>query len=300
MKKIAITFPIFNGLDFTKKCLQRIYDLISESPSIHDTIRVIITDDGSTDGSSEWIKNNFPDVILQYGDGNLWWSGGINKAVDYILAHNDIGYMLLWNSDVIAGDNYFSNLVKISTEIDNNTIILSKVYFLDKPEILISMGGVFNPKNGKYFLRGYGEKDSNKYSEILPADWFGGMGTLIHRDILQKVGHFDAVNFPQYHGDSDFGLRAKKMGIKLFVRPDLKIYNDKTFTGYSNNSSLKVFIRSLYSLKSNHNIKKEIAFYRKHATSPLAYMQICKHYFRHIGGFIKWKILNIFGKQRKL
>jgi GT2 family glycosyltransferase len=125
------------------------------------------------------------------------------------------------------------------------------------------------------------------------------MGTSIHKSVFSKIGYFDEINFPQYHGDADYGLRAKEAGYTLTVYPELKIWNDRDNTGYSNDKSFAFFIKSLTSKKSNKNIYRDYLFYRKHCKTPRAYLALIRKYFYHIGGFVKWKFLGFLGLKRK-
>jgi GT2 family glycosyltransferase len=106
------------------------------------------------------------------------------------------------------------------------------------------------------------------------------------------------VNFPQYHGDSDFTYRAKLAGFRLLVYPQLKIWNDITNTGLEHKGSFSMLMRSLKHVKSYYNIRIDIKFYRKFARSPLAYTELVVKYGRLIGGFFKWKALNALGIQK--
>ena len=297
---VALVFPVFNALEYTKKCLEDIYSKFDKKPNETLPLDIIITDDNSSDGSYIWIKENYPHVYLQKGDGNLWWSGGVNKGIEY--AFKDLGsqYILLWNNDITPAEDYFKNLFAIINANPDLDLICSKVYQLDKEkDTVLSLGGIFDPKTGTQRLYGWKMKDNEDLMKPREADWFGGMGTLINKKVFDKIGLFDQKNFPQYHGDADFGLRATKAGFKLIARPELKIWNDRTNTGLSNDKSFKIFIRSLFTLKSNFNLYRDILFYRRHATSIKAYRHLLIKYYRHIGGFIKWKTLALFGKTRQ-
>ena len=298
MMKIALIFPIHNKLEYTKKGLTDIYSCFQPETPDSIPIDIVITDDGSTDGSYDWIKTNYPKIHLVKGDGSLWWSGGINKAVGYVLEKLEAEYILLWNNDIRPENRYFENLFKILADNEPETIICSKIYIENKNNFVLSLGGIFNPKTGKYALNGYGAKDDLSDNKPVEVDWFPGMGTCISRKIFTILGLFDEKNFPQYHGDSDFGLRARKEGFKIIAYPQLRIWNDRSNTGYSNNASFKTFIRSMFTLKSNFNISKDIRFYRRHAAGIFAYRFLIKKYFRHIGGYFKWSILQIFGFRR--
>lgn len=297
MKKVSVLIPIFNKLEYTKKGLMWLYDAIHAYPLSNINVEVIVTDDGSTDGSKEWIEKNYPLVHIQTGNGDLWWSGGINKGVKYALYSLKSDYVITWNNDIKPGTDYFKNLEKILETTGENIITGSVIYLLNTNTIL-STGGFFNDKNGKYGLRSWGVEDKGQFLNTMETDWLSGMGAVIHKSVFDKIGYFDEKNFPQYHGDSDFCLRAKKAGFKIQTHPKLKIWNDRENTGIVIANSIKELMQSLCTLKSNNNIKKDILFYKRHATSICAYQVLFKKYFKHIFGFIKWKILGIFNVKR--
>ena len=291
---ISIIIPVFNGINFTKVCLKSLYDLICSSEILGTEFNVIVVDDGSKDGTARWIRDNYPSVHLLYGDGSLWWSGGINMGVNYALNELEADYILWWNNDIKPADDYLIQAVRLIKENDNDVIIGSKVFSFEK-DMIWGMGGRFNPVNGNRYMYGGQQMDSDAFRIPFEADWLPGMGTIIHRNVFDKVGFLDEKNFPQYHGDSDFTYRAKKMGFKLMAFPELVIYNDTSNTGLIHEGSFSNLYKSLTSIKSNFNIKKDFAFYRKHAISPFAYFSLIKKNFFYIGGFYKWKFLNYLG-----
>jgi GT2 family glycosyltransferase len=291
---ISIVIPVFNGLSFTKTCLKSLHELIA-APELSGTeFKVIVVDDGSKDGTAIWITENFPSVHLLYGNGNLWWSGGINMGTSYALRELNSDYILWWNNDIKPADNYFLQAARLIKENDDEILIGSKIYILNS-NIIWGMGGRFDPVNGSRYMCGGLQVDSDAFRKPFEVDWFPGMGTIIHRKVFERIGMLDDKNFPQYHGDSDFTYRAKIAGFKLIAFPELVIYNDNTNTGLIHRGSFRNLYKSLTSIKSNFNIKKELSFYRKHARSPYAYYYVAKRNFLYIGGFFKWKFLNFFG-----
>lgn len=293
-KNLSIITPVYNNLFYTQQCLKSLYDLEPSWNSPDYNIDIVIVDDGSTDGTSDWIKENYPKVHIVYGDGNLWWSGGINKGVKYALDELNADYTLWWNNDVVPKDNYFPILFKILKQNSNDVIIGSAIKFKVR-NTGYGLGGIFNPVNG---YRGYIRKkelDKDTLQIPIEVDWLPGMGTTIHRCVYEKIGYCDEVLFPQYHGDSDFTLRAKKVGFKLLVFPELIIFNDNSNTGIMHEGSFYKFYKTLTSIRSNYNIKKNILFYVKHSTSKRAYLFVFMQYFGYIGGFFKWKFLSLFG-----
>lgn len=301
MTNVAIVIPVHNSLEYTQECLEILRNQKKSRFFVQNEISIIISDDGSTDGTSEWINENFPEVIVLKGNGNLWWSGGMNLCIQFAIDKLSSEFILLWENDIIPINNYFNNLQTIMEKWDRKSIICSKVYYRIHPQIIFSAGGTFNPRNGSRSLIGRQEVDGPQYNKISEVDWFLGQGDLIHRSVFNKIGLFDEINFPQYYGDMDFALRAKNAGFHNIVYPNLQLLNDTQTTGISHikNKTLKQFINSLLSIKSNTNLVKDLKFNKIHTTSILSYKFILKKYTIYTASFIKWKILGYFGIFRK-
>ena len=297
MLSLAIVFPVFNGLQYTQKGLHSLF-LKQNIDHLNAKIFVVIVDDGSTDKTSNWIMDNYPQVKLLKGNGYLWWSGGINMAVKYAIDQLNCEYIVWWNNDILASSDYFKILINLLNSNDTNTIIGSKIYHAHQKNVIWSMGGLFDAKSGRKSMIGSAETDSKIYQEITECDWLPGMGTITHKSVYRQIGMLDAINFPQYHGDSDFTFRAKKAGYKIVVDPSLKIYNDTLHSGIRHRESSRRLIQSLFSIKSNYNINKDYLFYKMHSESIFAYSILIIKYTKYIGGFIKWKILGTIGIKR--
>jgi GT2 family glycosyltransferase len=292
MESVAVLIPVFNALEYTKNAILNIKEGIKDCKWVLNTnFHIVIIDDGSTDGTSEWINTHSPDVHVCKGDGNLWWSGGINKGASYAIETLNCTYILLWNNDITSNADYFKNLEDIIEKFPKNYVFGSKILIKNTNKVWF-MGGIFNPTSGKKYMIGLNQTDSEPYKKITACDWITGMGTVVHKSVIKKIGYWDEQKFPQYHGDVDFTYRATVAGYKLFIYPNLIIYNDITNTGIYHTSTLKSLKKSLTSIKSDFCLKKDLLFYKKHSKSIFAYKALFIKYFKYIGGFIKhiiWK-----------
>lgn len=296
---VSVIIPVFNGLSFTRKSLANLAMHRQKTNVGHFKLEIIVVDDGSTDGTTKWISDNYSEVHLLDGDGSLWWSGGINKGVNYALKHLLSEYVLWWNNDIHCEDDYFTNLFSLLEANPSGNLLGSKILRLHDKRVW-GMGGRFDPRSGKKYMVGERQPDGLEYQKPIEVDWFPGMGTCIHRSVFDSVGLLDEENFPQYHGDSDFTFRARKAGYKLIAHPDLVIYNDVSNTGIQHNNDFRRLYQSLTGIKSNYNIRKNILFLRKHSASSRAYLPLMKKYYNYIGGFLKWKALNGLGIKKRL
>ncbi len=294
MVNIALIIPVFNNIKYTRKCLEDLSSRLKEDSLKNTGIHIVVVDDGSTDGTGKFISQNYPEVILLKGDGNLWWSGSVNMGMKYALDRGDFfDYVLWWNNDIINKDDYFVQLDDVLHK-KSYEILGSKICRLHQPDIIWSMGGVFNNRNGVKYMIGNGATDGPDYSKQLSVDWLTGMGTLVHLSVIKKIGLLDNVNFPQYHGDSEYTYRARKNNLSVVIEPKLVLYNDTSNTGIKKKDSFKDLINMMTSIRSNYHIGKDFKFYWKYARSPLAYIFLVKRYGKLIGGFFKWKIVSTF------
>ncbi len=294
---ISIIIPVHNNLRHTSNCLNTLFGMLLAN-DLTERVHIIVIDDGSSDNTAEWIKEHYPQTIVLFGDGTLWWSGAINIGTTFALQKLNSEYVVWWNNDISPSSDYLVNLMQI---IDSNGVYIggSKIYYADEPNKIWSMGGIFNTRNGNKYMIGMNEIDRDQYNEAIQVDWLPGMGTFIHKSVFDKIGYVDNKNFPQYHGDSDFTFMANLAEYKIMVYPELKIWNDKSNSGLMHQNSTKLLIRSLTDIKSNYHILKDIRFYQRYATSIFAYQTIVHKYCYYIGGFIKWKFLNLIGLSKK-
>jgi GT2 family glycosyltransferase len=216
--RVSIVTPIFNGIADT------VAYLASLEAVHYPNFEVIIVDDGSSDGSSQIIADAFPAVRVLRGDGNLWWSGSTNFGIEDALSRGT-DFVLTMNNDVKVAPDFLDALVVCAQE-NPDAIVGGKIYFMAEPDRIWSAGGVLRWASGKTFgMRGHGERDSEAYRHRREVDFFTGMCVLIPAPVFSRIGHFDAAHFPQYHGDSEFTLRARKAGIRLVFEPQAKVWN---------------------------------------------------------------------------
>ncbi len=251
--KVSILIPVYNRIEITKKGISQIFLSLSQL-HISDIYEVIVIDDGSTDGTSDWIKQKYPQTIILYGDGNLWWSGAINVGAKYAKEHGAT-HLLLWNDDVKPRNDYFKNLLDL---LDSDDIIYGST--------------ILDINTGEYWFRGchYSYKFGfTKHVREIPSKWsincLTGMGTCLPISIIDDIGYWDNKNFPQYYGDVDYTLRAFEAGYRIIVNDNLVLYNDTRASSFNQEKSIKKYWRSMFITQSRYNLHKDILFNTKHA-----------------------------------
>ncbi len=272
---IYIIIPIHNGLNHTKTCLADIETLQ------YKNVRTIVVDDGSSDGSASFIKSHYPDIILLKGDGELWWSGAVNRGIAHALNNNG-EYICLLNNDNRLEADFLDNLLRTAIE-KKVDCVCSKVLIQNSRTVFFG-GGTINALGELKMRQGLDSPEFNSLQETL---WTGGMGVLFTAGIFESIGLFDEKNFPQYFGDADFSFRLRKNGFKILYEPTSVVFNDIQNTGhcYSSGKIIDLF-RTLFSKKSHLNTIISAKFYFKHSpwTAPLI---LVKRIIRIFGGYVK-------------
>jgi GT2 family glycosyltransferase len=199
-KKIAVLITCHNRRTKTILCLDNLYS--SNGLKVSFTIDVFLVDDGSTDGTSESIKENFPQVHLIKGNGELFWNRGMHLAWQSAISSGKLFDYFLWlNDDTMLDPNAILHLIP-----KNNDVIVTgstRSKFIDT----ITYGG-FDSKSKLILPNG----------EFQPCESFNGNVVLVPYNVYKIVGNLDPI-FQHAIGDIDYGYRARKAGIKLLVAP---------------------------------------------------------------------------------
>lgn len=201
-ESVYLIIPVHNRRIVTLNCLERLNKLDS-----FEKFSVVVIDDGSTDGTSKIIENKYPDVVLLYGDGTLWWTGAIELGMKYAV-DRDADFIVWLNDDCLIESKTIEDLVNF-VRCNSETIVGCIGYELSAPT-KIAFGG----KKRKIFNY---EIINPSQQEIYPCDLLSGNLVCLPAKIIEDIGYPDADKCPHYGGDSHFLIRARKAGYSIFV-----------------------------------------------------------------------------------
>jgi GT2 family glycosyltransferase len=201
MNIIAVLITCHNRKEKTLSCLTALFNCILPDGYTFD---VFLVDDGSTDGTSNAVKEKFPQVNIIQGNGNLFWNRGMHLAWTIAAKTNDYNYYLWLNDDTCLYPNAIEELVTYCVSMNNNALISSTL------QSSISGIATYGGQKGRLLV------PNGKLQE---CETVNGNCILIPRVIFQKVGNLDYV-FRHAIGDLDYGYRVGKAGFKLYIAPD--------------------------------------------------------------------------------
>lgn len=255
--QVNVLIPVHNRIDITLECLGYL------AKQTYKDIKIIVVDDGSTDGTFERIKEKYPDVAVLRGDGNLWWTGAMHMGVEFILQYAKEGdFVLSLNNDTAFDSDFVESLVRMSVEC-GRAIVGPLQMDYNRQNILdcgVWLDWVRYHYDVKTSLPENEKESCNEHVNVLQ-----GRGMLVPVEVFRKIGNFNKDRFPHYISDYDFTMRAFNAGIKLILSYRSVIYNRTDITGISIEDrplTLREAYTIFFSRKSASNIIDHINFIR--------------------------------------
>ncbi len=240
----AIVILNWNGLHHLQRFLGSV---VKNSPQWAD---LVVADNGSSDGSIEWVEENFDSVRIIKLDQNYGYAEGYNKALEQV----DSEFFVLLNSDVQTPEGWLEPLIEQLKQDDNIAALAPKILSLDEPTRFEYAGaaGGFIDFLGYPFCRGRIletiEYDHGQYNNSEQVFWASGACMLVRADIFRKAGGFDG-DFFAHMEEIDLCWRMQAMGYKIVSSCESAIYHlgggtlpqntpRKLYLNYRNNLSM--------------------------------------------------------------
>lgn len=221
MKPVAVIILNWNGEKLLREFLPSV--VANTDTSIAD---VIVADNGSTDGSRELLRKEFPQVKLLEFDENLGFAGGYNRA----LRETGYRYTLLLNSDVETPAGWLTPLHNFMEAHPDAAACQPKILSYKQKEKFEYAGaaGGFIDRNGYPYCRGRifdtVEDDNGQYDIPVEVFWATGAALMVRTDLYEKAGGLDERFFAHME-EIDLCWRLLLMGHTLWCVPASHVYH---------------------------------------------------------------------------
>ena len=250
---IHIIIPVHNRLDHTIKiinCLRK--------QTIRNKLKIIVVNDGSTDGTDIWLKKQ-TDIETLNGNGNLLWAGAVNLAIKNLLKkYQQNDWLLLINNDVEIKNDYVENLYLIAK---NNFPAAVGSIVKNSNEELISIGAKIFPNTfevKEIFRDDYIFKNLVILRNI---DVLSGRGVLYPFKSIVEVNGLRPRIIPHYFADYDLSLRVNKMGYDLLISMRAAVYTNEDFNLINEKRKKEKKFFRLFARKSSSLIYSKFFFW---------------------------------------
>ena len=223
--KTTIIIPNYNGLSFMEPCFESL-----KEQTVRD-FKVLVVDNGSTDGSVEWLKEHrVPSIFLKENTG---FSGAVNTGIRAA----DTPYVLLLNNDTRVEPGFVAAMERAMDQSPQIFSVSSRMIQMYHPELLDDAGDMYSILGWAY-QRGVG-RSVNLYQKSCRVFSACAGAAIYRRAVFDEIGLFDELHFA-YLEDIDVGWRAKLYGYDNVYCPDAAVYHVGSGTSGSRYNSFKV------------------------------------------------------------
>lgn len=211
----SLVIPNWNGRDLLERFLPTWLAAIENHPGSE----IIVVDNGSEDGSAQWLAATFPQVRVLALKENRGFGGGSNAG--FRAAQNDI--VVLLNSDMRVEPDFLAPLLAGFT--DAAVFAVSCQIFLGDPSKRREETGLTEGRWQEGMLR-VGHREDAAVNTLFPCLYGGGGSCAFDRGKFLALGGFDELLAPFYLEDTDLGFMAWKRGWKVLYQPASVVHHE--------------------------------------------------------------------------
>ena len=259
----AVVILNWNGLKMLRQYLPTLVERTRDEGAF-----IVIADNGSTDGSLEWLEENYPGIRRVEFDKNYGFTGGYNRALKEI----DADYYVLLNSDIEVSEGWLEPLISFMEEHPDAGICQPKILSIAEPDKFEYAGaaGGFIDRYGYPFCRGRIlsnlETDHGQYDTPKECFWATGACLVIRSALYHHLGGLDDSFFAHME-EIDLCWRAKNLGYQVWCIPSSTVHHLGGGT-LPNNSPKKLYFNYRNNLLMLHknlpdSIRKSRIFFRQ-------------------------------------
>ncbi|MET1054831.1 MAG: glycosyltransferase family 2 protein [Pedobacter sp.] len=251
---IAVLLATFNRKDKTLTCLESLFEQALPEGT---ALSVFLTDDNSSDGTREALREQYPQVNVFKGSGQLFWAGGMrNSWTEALKADPD--YYLLLNDDTLLEKDAIKKLLKYYDVYGTEPNALAIGSTIDHNNEISYGGRLLYNQNKVQNYTAYSE------TEYVECDLANANIMMVPREIVERVGILSDM-YTHSIADFDYTMKAKKAGFKAVVMPGVlgSCIDDHGNNWKSGKASLKERISYLKSPKGLA-YKEYMAFIKHH------------------------------------
>jgi len=212
---VSVVVLNYNGRAFLDACLSSVFQ-ISYPRSSYE---VILVDNASTDGSVEYVHNNFPLIRILALNKNYGFTEGNNKGAE--LARGDL--IVFLNNDTVVDKNWLNELAKVALSDSKIGICGSKIMSMKDRNVTQYNGRHLHVLGGVIPSAFYTYKNELG-KEFHAVGSVQGSSFLVRKDVFKSLGGFDGDYF-LYSDEVDICHRAWISGYYVAYAPDSIVYH---------------------------------------------------------------------------
>ena len=248
--KVAVIIVNWNGKHLLEECLDSIEN------QDYDNFSVIFVDNGSKDGSVEFVRENFSNTDIIELKENTGFAKGNNIGMHKAFDDSEVEYIAILNNDAMVEKDWLTEMIKAIKQGEKVGSVVPKIKKYYKRDIIDSIGNAIHLDGGGVSNH-INKVDNGQFDNIKELFGPSGCAALYSKKMLKDVqidDDFFDDDFFAYFEDIDLNWRAKLRGWKSLLASDAVVYHKGSETAgkrsyfqiyYSNRNKLFVMVKNL-------------------------------------------------------
>jgi GT2 family glycosyltransferase len=214
--RLCVVSPVHNRRELTLQCLRSLSRIDRDGLEV----RIVIVDDGCTDGTGDAIRENFPDVQIVSGTGELWYTAGTNLGVVAALKHKP-DYILCINDDSIFDGRCIRRMIDCAMA-NPRSVVGALLLLWDQPHRVFQVAPVWDTWKGGW-QHWYQQTIWTVPQKPWEVEMIVGNCILYPAAVFNECGMLNPRVSAQY-GDAEFTTRLRKRGWRLIIEPRARVF----------------------------------------------------------------------------
>jgi GT2 family glycosyltransferase len=212
----TIVIVNWDGKHLLAECLPSVVEAVSYAGGKHE---ILVVDNGSTDGSAQFVEEHFPSVRILPLNRNYGFAGGNNRAVEQVCTN----IVVFLNNDMVVDRGFLMPLLKGFGD-ESVFAVTSQIFFADRSRRREETGKTRARFEKGFFYFWHDEiLPGDETLETIPVFWAGGGSCAVNRKKFLSMGGFDPLYAPFYVEDADISYQAWKRGWKCLLAPASRV-----------------------------------------------------------------------------
>ena len=252
--RTAVIVPNYNGKEYLKDC----FDSLTAQDVTPE--RIVMVDNGSDDGSVEFVRAEYPQVEIRCLGENTGFCGAVNEGIRYC---SDADLVILLNNDTRVMPGFVGALRDAMERYPRAFSCQAKMLRMKEPDRIDDAGDLYSAL-GWAFARGKG-KDEKRYKKNVKVFSCCAGAAVYRRSLFDELGLFDEAHFA-YLEDVDLGWRALLRGYENRFEPEAKVLH----VGSASSGSIYNTFKVHNSSRNNYYLlSKNMPLWQKILNAPL-------------------------------
>jgi GT2 family glycosyltransferase len=255
----------WNNYHDTQRCLESLQRVT------YPNLKILVVDNGSTDGSGQRLREEFGQHRYVFNEANLGFARGCNRGIRVALEGADCAYVLLLNNDMEVEPDFLDPAVKMAEENASVGLVTGKILFGDRRNVIWQAGGHIDGVRIQGAPRAWNEVDAGQCDAVCETNWGSGAMLLIPRKTMEIVGLLPEEYFFGSE-EWDYSTSVRRAAMKIMYVPEFKGYHRAGGSYKAGHPVLIVY----------NGVRNKLIYAQKHLSAPawLVWKQVFKFYLR--------------------